>query len=75
MGLALAGASIAGLGYLIAQSRRAVQIAEDALVEALGVDYVEQLDQAPSPADLATPWGRVANPFAFGGRAARPGWR
>lgn len=70
LGLALAGASVAGLGYLIAQSRRAVHIAEDALVEGLGVDYVEQLDEAPTPADLATPWGRVANPFAFG-RARR----
>jgi acetyl esterase/lipase len=70
LGLALAGVSAAGLGYLIAQSRRAVHIAEDALVEGLGVDYVEQLDEAPTPADLATPWGRVANPFAFG-RARR----
>lgn len=70
LGLALAGASMAGLGYLIAQSRRAEHIAEDALVEALGIDYVEQLDEAPTPADLATPWGRLANPFAFG-RARR----
>ena len=43
---------------------------EDALVEGLGVDYVEQLDARPTPADLATPWRRIANPFAFG-RAAR----
>ena len=70
VGLALAGASAAGLTYLIVQSRRAMHVAEDALVEALGVDYLEQLDQAPTPADLATPWGRVANPFAFG-RARR----
>ncbi len=70
VGLALAGASAAGLTYLIVQSRRAMHVAEDALVEALGVDYVEQLDEAPTPAALATPWGRVANPFAFG-RARR----
>jgi acetyl esterase/lipase len=70
LGLALAGASVAGLGYLVVHSRRAADIAEEALVEALGVDYVEQLDDAPSPADLATPWGRVVNPFAFG-RARR----
>lgn len=63
--LGLAAASAAGLGYLINQSRRAAQVAEDALVEALGVDYVEQLDRAPSPADLAVPWRRLANPFAF----------
>ncbi len=73
LGLALAGASIAGLGYLVLQSRRAVHIAEDALVEGLGVDYVEQLDQAPTPADLATPWRRVANPFAFGRERRRAG--
>lgn len=69
-GLALAGAAAAGLAYLIGQSRRAVTDAEDALVEGLGVDYVEQLDAKPTPADLATPWRRLANPFAFG-RAAR----
>jgi acetyl esterase/lipase len=73
LGLALAGASIAGLGYLIAQSRRAVHVAEDALVEGLGVDYIEQLDQAPTPAELATPWRRVANPFAFGRERRRAG--
>jgi len=73
LGLALAGASIAGLGYLIHQSRRAVHVAEEALVEALGVDYVEQLDQAPTPADLATPWRRVANPFRFGTERRRAG--
>ena len=69
-GLALAGASAAGLAYLVQQSRAAVRDAEDALVEGLGVDYVEQLDARPTPADLATPWRRIANPFAFG-RAGR----
>ncbi|TWH00044.1 acetyl esterase/lipase [Nocardioides sp. J9] len=69
-GLALAGASAAGLAYLVHQSRQAVTVAEDALVEGLGVDYVEQLDAKPTPAELATPWGRIANPFAFR-RAAR----
>lgn len=69
-GLALAGISAAGLAYLVKQSRSAVRDAEDALVEGLGVEYVEQLDAKPTPADLATPWRRIANPFAFG-RAAR----
>jgi acetyl esterase/lipase len=73
LGLALAGASIAGLGYLVAHSRRAVQVAEDALVEGLGVDYVEQLDAAPTPAELATPWRRVANPFRFDSERRRAG--
>lgn len=69
-GLALAGLSTAGLSYLIRQSRQAVSDVEDALTEGLGVDYVEQLDARPTPAELATPWRRVANPFAFR-RAAR----
>ncbi|WP_183099734.1 alpha/beta hydrolase [Nocardioides pelophilus] len=73
LGLALAGASVAGLGYLIVQSQRSAHLAEEALVEALGVHYVEQLDEAPTPADLATPWRRVANPFAFGRERRRAG--
>lgn len=72
-GLALAGASAVGLGYLIRQSRQAVDVAEEALVEGLGVDYVEELDAKPTPADLATPWRRLANPFAFGRAARRAG--
>ncbi len=72
-GLALAGLSSAGLAYLVAQSRTAVRDAEDALVEGLGVDYVEQLDAKPTPAELATPWRRIANPFAFGRAARRAG--
>ncbi len=72
-GLALAALSSAGLAYLIRQSRQAVTDAEDALVEGLGVEYVEQLDARPTPADLATPWRRIANPFAFGRAARRAG--
>lgn len=72
-GLALAALSSAGLAFLIAQSRRAVIDAEDALVEGLGVDYVEQLDAKPTPAELATPWRRIANPFAFRAAARRAG--
>lgn len=62
-GLALAAASSAGLAHLIVQSRRAQTDAEDALVEGLGLDYVEQLDAKPTPADLATPWRTLINPF------------
>ncbi|PKH41859.1 Acetyl esterase/lipase [Nocardioides alpinus] len=64
-GLALAGASALGLARMVHQSRRAGAGFEEALVEGLGVDYVEQLDQAPTPADLATPWRRLARPFHF----------
>lgn len=64
-GLALAGASALGLAHIVRQSRQARDGFEDALVEGLGVDYVEQLDEVPSPADLAVPWRRLARPFDF----------
>lgn len=70
-GLALAGASLAGLGFLIDQSRRVQGNAEDALVEGIGVDYVEQLDAAPTPAELATPWRSLVNPFRMKNLAVR----
>jgi acetyl esterase/lipase len=63
MGLALAGASAAGLGYLVWQSRAVRERVEDALTEGLGLDYVEQLDNKPTPAELATPWRSLVNPF------------
>lgn len=61
--LGLAAASATGLGYLIWQSRKVRDEVEEALVEGIGVDYVEQLDAAPTPADLATPWRSLVNPF------------
>src|SRR5262245_17689689 len=61
--LALAGASVAGLGYLIHLSRRDQQTAEAALTEALGAEYGEQLDRLPTPAELRTPWRSLVNPF------------
>ena len=64
-GLALAGASAVGLAHMIRQSRQVQDGFEDALVDGLGVDYVEQLDEVPDPADLATPWRRLARPFSF----------
>lgn len=64
-GLALAGASALGMAHMVRQSRRAKDGFEDALVAGLGVDYVEQLDEVPSPADVATPWRRLARPFDF----------
>lgn len=63
VGLALAAASSVGLGLLIRQSHRARHQVEDALVEGLGVEYVEQLDAPPTPAELATPWRRLLNPL------------
>jgi acetyl esterase/lipase len=64
LGLLAAGASAAGLAYKMKQSQRSQQVAEDALVEGLGA-YVERLDAAPTPAELATPWRQVARPFRF----------
>ena len=61
--LALAGGAAVGLGYLVSQARRDQHRAEDALSEALGEDYQDQLDQLPTPAELATPWRSLVNPF------------
>ena len=63
--LAAAGATLAGLGYLVAGSRKVKEQVEEALVEGLGVDYVEQFDAPPTPAELATPWRKLVNPFNF----------
>jgi acetyl esterase/lipase len=63
LALALAGLNLAGQAYLVDQARRSRARVEDALVEGLGVDYVEQLDAKPTPAELATPWRRLVNPF------------
>ncbi len=61
--LALAGINTAGLLYLVALARRVQQQAEESLTEGLGLDYGEQLDEQPTPADLATPWRSLVNPF------------
>ena len=70
-GLVLAGASALGLTRVVRESHRAKDDFEEALVEGLGVDYVEQLDDVPSPADLATPWRRLARPFNFAHEGVR----
>jgi acetyl esterase/lipase len=61
--LALSGATALGLAYLVDQARRDQQTAEQALSEALGEDYQDQLDELPTPAELATPWRALVNPF------------
>ena len=70
-GLALAGVSALGLARVVRQSRRSADRFEEALVEGLGVDYVEQLDAVPDPADLATAWRRLARPFNFADEGVR----
>jgi acetyl esterase/lipase len=70
-GLALAAANLAGQAFLVDQARRVRTNAEDALVEGLGYDYLEQLDAKPTPAELATPWRRLVNPFRMRDLAVR----
>lgn len=66
-GLLTAAGTAAGLAWLVRQSQRDRDVLEQALVEGLGgVEYVDQLDAAPTPAELATPWRQVARPFHFG---------
>ncbi len=61
--LLLAAASAAGLTFLIRQARKVQDQAEESLAEGLGIDYLDQLETRPTPADLATPWRRLVNPF------------
>jgi acetyl esterase/lipase len=70
--LAVAGATAAGLVYLIDLARRDQQRAEEALSEALGEDYQDQLDELPTPAELKTPWRALVNPFRTFRRPAVP---
>ena len=59
----LAAASSLGLAFLVDQSRRVRQDAEDSLVEALGADFEEGIESRPTPAALAGPWRRLVYPF------------
>jgi acetyl esterase/lipase len=65
-GLAVAAANLAGQAFLLDQARRVQKDAEDALVEGLGADYIDRLETQPTPAELATPWRRLVNPFRMG---------
>ncbi len=62
-GLAAALAAAGGYVGLIVAARRAGTEVEAALREALGVDYESELERAPTPAELGTPWRRLVNPF------------
>jgi acetyl esterase/lipase len=71
VGLAVAGLSAVGLAFLVGQARRVRDQAEESLVEALGAEYVERLDAAPTPADLAVPWRTLVYPFRMRGAGVR----
>jgi acetyl esterase/lipase len=64
-GLLLAGASAAGLGYLVSQARRSGELAESQLAESLGADYLDQLPDRAVDADLKIPLRDLARPFAM----------
>src|SRR3954471_5170567 len=68
-GLALAGLTAAGLGYLIRDARKAGEIAEQQLAETLGAGYLEEITADPAAADLAealpTPLRDLIRPFAM----------
>jgi acetyl esterase/lipase len=61
-GLALAAASTVGLAYLVRQAERVRHEVEEALVEGVGVDHVERLDEEPTPAETNR-WRTLVNPF------------
>ena len=62
-GLAVAALNLAGQAFLVDQARRVQRDAEEALAAGIGADYAEQLDALPTPAELATPWRQLVNPF------------
>ncbi len=59
-------ASMAGLAMLAKQGHDSRHDVEAALCEALGPDYLDYLDPAPTARDLATPWRDVARPYLLG---------
>jgi acetyl esterase/lipase len=61
LALAAAALNVAGYATLVTGGHRAKTDTEQALVEALGADYASQLSR--EPADLATPWRALVNPF------------
>jgi acetyl esterase/lipase len=61
--IALNALSVAGLASVIRTSQRARPVLDDALVEGLGEDWVEALDDHPEPGEMSTPWRQIATPF------------
>lgn len=63
-GRVLAAGSSATLAAIIVQSARAKQHVDDALVEALGRDYLDRLSANYTDLDLSTPLRQLAMPFS-----------
>ncbi|HET6651996.1 MAG TPA: alpha/beta hydrolase [Nocardioides sp.] len=62
-GLALAAGSAVGLGALVAEASAARRHVDEALREALGVDYLDRLGATYTDLDLSTPLSQLAWPF------------
>jgi len=62
-GLALAGGSAVALAAMVAQSTRAKEHVDRALVEALGAGYRDRLTEVYTDVDLSTPLRQLVLPF------------
>ncbi|HEU4514614.1 MAG TPA: alpha/beta hydrolase [Nocardioidaceae bacterium] len=62
-GVGLATASLTGLAYLIRQSQAAREDVDEALREALGPGYMDELTAVHTDVDMATPWRQLVMPF------------
>jgi acetyl esterase/lipase len=63
LGLLLAAGSAAGLAHIVRQSRQVQVLAEQSLVDSLGVEYTDRPGERPTAVDLKTPWRKLLNPF------------
>ena len=69
LGLALATATGAALGWVIVNANRSATHVETTLRDGLGDDYLDVLEEAPSAEDVRTRLREVARPF----KMSRPG--
>lgn len=63
LGLLLAAGSVAGLGSLILRAGQSASHVETTLRHALGEDYLEQLEEAPTAEELRTSLRDLVRPF------------
>ena len=63
--LLLAGATAAALTYVIKGASGSGTLAETALVDSLGPDYLDAIPDRPRDADLKTPLRELARPFTM----------
>ena len=63
--LLLAGATAAALTYVVKGASGSGALAEAALVDSLGADYLDAIPDRPRDADLKTPLRELARPFTM----------